>query len=254
MIRRFVLLLLLLSLHSNCFSQKTLNEYTHVVVPAQYEFMDQIDKYQLSSMSIFLFKKYGFNAYLEKEVPRYLEPCNGLRASLDRNSGMIYTTLTVILSDCNEKIVYQSESGRSKIKHFTKVHQDALRKAFASIQRLQVKQIQPSEKVTSIDSTDTKDIEQTKVSSKEEGSLPNVEYSTYRLDGTLCVLRKTDEGYMVYKEYENKDLVYRGKVVLGIDQHIFYDHNNVEYQASFDSSGNLLVKNDIGSGFFKAQN
>ena len=55
------------------------------------------------------------------------------------NSNMFSTKLTIELSDCKNTVVMTSEEGKSRIKDFKKGHQDALRKAFQSIQTMDYK-------------------------------------------------------------------------------------------------------------------
>src|SRR5690606_16166126 len=48
--------------------------------------------------------------------------------------------LQVVLKDCNANEIYRSQEGKSKYKEYDKTYQDALRKAFKSIEALGIKQ------------------------------------------------------------------------------------------------------------------
>ena len=62
----------------NSYSQKSLNDYTYVVISEQFEFQNEKDKYQLNSLTKFLFNKYGFHAFFNAEVPVNVKRCDGL--------------------------------------------------------------------------------------------------------------------------------------------------------------------------------
>ena len=47
--------------------QSKINNYKYVIVPSKFEFLKKKDQYQTSSLTKFLFEKYGFNAYLDSD-------------------------------------------------------------------------------------------------------------------------------------------------------------------------------------------
>jgi len=125
---------------SNSFTQKSLNDYKYVVVPLQYNFLSEKDQFQLNSLTKFLFKKYGFNAYFNNEIPDNYKRCEGLWSNLEKSSGFIYTKISVILEDCNGEEVFGSVEGKSKLKEYKKAYHEAVRKSFISISSLKVNQ------------------------------------------------------------------------------------------------------------------
>ncbi|MGM0392581.1 MAG: hypothetical protein ACQEQB_12580, partial [Bacteroidota bacterium] len=63
-----------------------LNSYKYVIVPEEYNFTEEPDKFQLNSLTKFLFDKYGFEAYLEnEELPEDLKSnrCKALFADVE---------------------------------------------------------------------------------------------------------------------------------------------------------------------------
>lgn len=127
---------------SNVFAQKDLNNYKYVIVPNNYDFLKQKDQYQLNSLTQFLFNKYGFKAIMEGEgYPDDLKfnRCLALKADVNKGSGMFKTKLAISLKDCNDKLVYTSGSGESREKEFKTAYNEALRKAFLSIEALNYK-------------------------------------------------------------------------------------------------------------------
>lgn len=116
-----------------------LNSYKYVIVPEEYDFTKEPDKFQLNSLTKFLFDKYGFEAYLEnEELPEDIKRnrCKALFADVENESSLFVTKLVVVLKDCQNKKVFVSEEGRSREKDFKIAYQEALRDAFESIAAL----------------------------------------------------------------------------------------------------------------------
>ena len=124
------------------FSQESLSDYSFVVVPEKYDFVSEVDKYQLNSLTKFLFNKHGFNAYFDREMPD-VRRCDGLWAKVEGRPAMIRTKVVIILNDCTGKEVFRSEVGTSKLKEYSKTYTAALRNAFLSIEELGVQQKEP---------------------------------------------------------------------------------------------------------------
>lgn len=141
--KRVFSILILIICVSKSFSQNELNSYKYVIVPNSYDFLKGAeDKYQLNSLTKFLFEKYGFEAMLEdEEYPKDLlsNPCLAVSADVINQSKMFMTKLIVELKDCHNKVVFTSLEGKSKEKEFKKTYQEALRKAFVSIEVLDYK-------------------------------------------------------------------------------------------------------------------
>ncbi len=139
MLRRFFIPLIALIMSYSVNSQ-SLNTYKYVVVPDSYDFLKgEKDRYQLNSLTQFLFKKYGFTAILKGEpFPEDLENegCNALYANVNNASSMFTIKLAVELKDCKNTIVFTSQPGRSKSKEFKKGYQEALRAAFMDVKKL----------------------------------------------------------------------------------------------------------------------
>ena len=60
-------LLLILLFSTSVFAQKSINQYKYVIVPQKFDFVKKPDQYKTSSLTKFLFNKYGFTAFLEDE-------------------------------------------------------------------------------------------------------------------------------------------------------------------------------------------
>lgn len=121
------------------FAQNSLNAYKYVIVPDKYDTFKEVDKYQLNSLTKFLFKKYGFQTLDKREsFPSEVinNPCLAVTAKLNNVSNMFTTKLSMDLIDCYNKVVYTSDIGKSKIKEYKPSFQEALRNAFVSIKEL----------------------------------------------------------------------------------------------------------------------
>src|SRR5690606_22772405 len=110
-----------------------------VVVPERFEFLKTKDRYQINSMMKFYFEKSGFNAYLADSAPN-ANRCDGLYADLEELKALFGTKLQLVLKDCNDNEIYRGQEGRSKYKEYDKSYQDALRKAFVSLEAMRVHQ------------------------------------------------------------------------------------------------------------------
>ncbi len=121
------------------FAQNSLNAYKYVIVPDKFDNFIEVDKYQLNSLTEFLFKKYGFQTLNKREsFPSEVinNPCLAVTAKLNNVSNMFTTKLSVDLIDCYNKVVYTSDIGKSKIKEYKPSFHEALRNAFVSIKEL----------------------------------------------------------------------------------------------------------------------
>lgn len=121
---------------------QSVNQYEYVVVPTEFKFLNEPDKYQLNSLTDFLFEKYGFTSFLaNEELPgNYGEnPCKGLLADVNDNSGLLRTKLEIVLKDCRGKVIFVSEEGISRSKEYKTAYHEALREAFKSVAALNYK-------------------------------------------------------------------------------------------------------------------
>jgi len=137
---KLLLSLLLAIFWGSSMISQSVNDYKYVIIPEKFDILKEKDQYQMNSLTTFLFKKYGFDAYLAKSDNLPLDytrnGCNALYADVVENSGMLRTKLQVKLLDCNDAVVFISEEGSSKLKEFRKSYHEALRRAFESIEEL----------------------------------------------------------------------------------------------------------------------
>jgi hypothetical protein len=249
-----VAIFLFISVISKSFSQTSLSDYSYVVVSEQFEFQKDKDKYQLNSLTKFLFNKYGFHAYFDREVPLNVLRCDGLWAEAEGTPGFIYTKVQLVLRDCTGEEVFRTNYGNSKVKDYKNAYYESLREAFEDIIELNVNQKEI--KVVDIETTSDPQIlsENTKqlavVESTIEKSiklnLPSNKYTSYSYMGKTFLLRKTAIGYTLYQELidADDDLLLIGKVDVKGSEINFKNAKDKTVDAFFDEFDNLI----IGSG------
>ncbi|PQJ22982.1 hypothetical protein [Tenacibaculum sp. SG-28] len=142
------ILSVLLFLVWNGYGQKTINNYKYIIIPKQFNFVNKPDKYQTSSLTKFLFNKYGFTAFIESDnLPPDLvqNRCIALYVDILEDSGMFKTKNTIQLKDCYGEIIFISKVGESREKEYKKAYNEAIRDAFSSIKTLGYQYTIPSQ-------------------------------------------------------------------------------------------------------------
>ncbi len=136
---KFFSMLIALIVVSNVYSQSSLNDYKYVIVPNKFDFLKENDQYQMNSLTVFLFEKYGFTALKEGSTypsDIYTNRCLALNSEVTKASSLFKTKLIVKLKDCNGKVVYTSQEGISREKEYKKSYIEALRSAFKSFETI----------------------------------------------------------------------------------------------------------------------
>ncbi|WP_296150593.1 hypothetical protein [uncultured Flavobacterium sp.] len=128
-------LLLFLSISFFASAQKSLNDYQYVIVPVKFEFLKEENKYRLNTITKFNLQKIGFIAFYENEnLPQEAKDrCNLLFATVEEESGFLMTRLALVLKDCQNRIVFKSELGKSRSKEYKIAYPEALNDAFESL-------------------------------------------------------------------------------------------------------------------------
>ncbi|MFT5103155.1 MAG: hypothetical protein ACI86C_000806 [Candidatus Latescibacterota bacterium] len=128
MIQKLLVVFFCLMMLPKGISQIEVPEFSYIIVPEKFDFLKGKDTYQLNSLTKFLLKKNGFKAAFSSELSS-IDPCNVLWADLEVDDGLIYTKMSLILTDCNGAEVARSKQGKSKQKDYKKAHQEAVRVA-----------------------------------------------------------------------------------------------------------------------------
>jgi hypothetical protein len=135
-----IVLFFALLLAGNSFAQSAnINSYKYVVIPERFDFFKEPNKYNLNSLTKMAFEKYGFTVlYSNEQMPPdiALNRCGALYGDLLNGSGMLTTTVSIVLKDCSGKVLFTSEKGKSKEKDYKKAYYEATREAAASLASL----------------------------------------------------------------------------------------------------------------------
>ncbi|WP_298422363.1 hypothetical protein [uncultured Kordia sp.] len=133
--KRFLAVIIFLFITASGFSQK-LDSYKYVVIPYEFEFLKKHDKYRVNSLMRFLFKSEGFGVLYDSETfPQDLtdDRCLALYLDLEDDSGMFVTKTKIILKDCSNQVILESEEGTSRTKAYEKAYNESVRNSFESI-------------------------------------------------------------------------------------------------------------------------
>ncbi|MGM5470526.1 hypothetical protein ACS386_09635 [Flavobacteriaceae bacterium LMO-SS05] len=147
-----LIILLIVGLQIKGFAQNNINNYKYVIVPLSYNFIEGQDRYDLNSLTKFLFNKYGYSAFLQnEELPSDLKNnrCLAMLVNVEKEKGFLRTKLRIDLLDCNNNLIMSSRVGNSNEKAFDKAYTLALRDAFETFQFANY-QYEPSHKITSV--------------------------------------------------------------------------------------------------------
>ena len=263
---------LFMGIISKSFSQKSLSDYSYVIVSEQFEFQQEKDQYQLNSLTKFLFNKYGFHAYFDREVPLNVFRCDGLWAEAEGTPGFIITKVQLVLRDCTGEVISRTNYGKSKVKDYKKAYYESVRNAFNDIIKLNVNQKDievvdidiTTDSQNSTDNTKNLSVVETSIIAtnfikgkplkKVEPTiektitlnLPLNKYTNYNYMGTVFLLRKTAIGYTLYQELidADDDLLLIGKITVKGSDINFKNEKDKTVEVFFDESNNLI----IGSG------
>ncbi len=257
----FIVLFFTVWITPKCISQKSLSDYSYVIVSEQFEFQKEKDKYELNSLTKFLFNKYGFHAYFDREVPSNVNRCDGLWVEAEGTPGFIYTKAQLVIRDCNGFEVYRTIFGKSKVKDYKGAYYECVREAFEEIKNLEIqqKEISNSENVLASKTNETDNVKNTsetkivsipienpntKLQVTSTENIPANKYTNYSNSGKSYLLRKTSKGFNLYQEVENidDDLQLVGKLTITPTSINFIDVDNKELLAYFDASKNLIIE------------
>jgi hypothetical protein len=134
-----LLLFLLLAMTATA-QDSNFNQYKYVIVNSKFDFVKNVDGYQTSSLTKFLFNKMGFVTFLDnEEFPNDLaiNRCNALYADVKDDSGMLVTKSYIEIKDCRGRLLFTSLTGTSRSKEYIKAYRGAIRKAFESVAKIE---------------------------------------------------------------------------------------------------------------------
>jgi hypothetical protein len=249
--KQFLLVLVVLVGLSNLgLAQKSLSDYSFVVVPDTFDFLSTDNQYQLNDMTKYYFDKNGFNAYYFNELPR-VDNCDGLWADVESIAGFTRTKIIIVLKDCKGNEVYRGEEGASKQKDYRKSYQDALRNAFNTFETLNIRQVAGVVRKDITVKNNQEKMQVVKDKTKEEAVKASVppqnKFNSYTHNAISYLLKKSNSGYDLYEESGNSEsgLVLKGTILQSENGYngILFE---TQYHCSFSENKDLLLVREDG--------
>lgn len=167
MFRSFLTILFVCISINHTRSQSDLDQFKYFIVPTYFNGFDSADKYQLNSLTYFLFEKNNFEVLKEtdsKPLDLSKNPCiGGLLRLVKHKGGMFKTKVSFDIIDCNNEVVFKSDIGESREKDFKTAYHEALRNTFECINNedydysTKIHSVQNSEITTHITDTNIQD-------------------------------------------------------------------------------------------------
>jgi hypothetical protein len=244
-------------------ASQSVNDYKYVFVPNHYEWAKEVDKYQINSLTTFLFKKYGFEAFqglgnLPKNID--INSCDLLTADVEEKASLFRTELKVVLKDCNDKIVFTSQKGSSKLKEFKPAYHEALRRAFKSVKELQytytgnntVDSMQATKQPSGNTSAPLQEEESLAKIPDEVVAVPEkTETAVADRKPTTVVATNSDQEVLEVDHYRSTDSVYRLDISVG--SMIFYEGSKVigKITSRAAASYQIVTSEFSGKGYFQ---
>ncbi len=142
-----IVLLLVFGFCIQGFSQ-VLNKYQYVVVPTKFDFMKVENEHRLNTIVKNKLEKMGFIAYYENNIPLEVaqKSCEILKVDLVKGGTFVWTKMNLIFKDCQGKVVFQSDEGKSKDKDFKIAYTECTDQIFESLFALKYKFEEAQEK------------------------------------------------------------------------------------------------------------
>ncbi|GLU43829.1 hypothetical protein [Allomuricauda sp. NBRC 101325] len=130
-----VLFILIFALGISGFAHAQLNKYKYIIVPKKFDAFKEVNEYQTSTLIKYYFAENGFNVVYDDALPIDLagNRCAGLLADVIDESGMFSTKIFISLKDCQNKEVFRTSEGKSKLKDFGPAYKEAIQEAFVSV-------------------------------------------------------------------------------------------------------------------------
>lgn len=242
------ILLIALFITTASFAQKTINNYKYVLVPTKFDFVKGNDKYQISSLTKFLFNKYGFTAFLEDEkLPEETvnNRCLALTGLVRDDSSMFTTKSIIELRDCYNKVIFTSKVGKSKEKDYKKAYHEAIRNAFKSVQALKykytpVKEVAlDKEEVVAPSTSTVKMVKSKVVKTNVEKATGNVLYAQPIANGYQLVNTKPEVVFQALKTNVKDVFVIKDK------NGILYKNGNSWFAEYYTNDGKIIEEYQV---------
>jgi hypothetical protein len=127
------ILIIAMFLSSISFAQEN---YKYIIVPAQFSFLKEVNKYGLNELSKSFFQSEGFEVYYDNDkLPEELAKnrCMALYANALESNNMFVTKIHFELKDCTNTVLLKSELATTKEKDYRVAYLLTFREALSSL-------------------------------------------------------------------------------------------------------------------------
>jgi len=136
--------LILLLLASVSFGQ--VSHYKYAIVASKFKAQKSAGQYGLNELAKQFMLKNGFQVFLDNEpLPAEVaaDNCKTMFVDVKQENNMFWTKLQVVITDCRKQVIFTSALGESKEKDLRLANNQALRMAFRSLDKPELR-YQPS--------------------------------------------------------------------------------------------------------------
>lgn len=203
------------------YGQHQINNYKYIIVNNRFDFVNDVDGYQTSSLTKFLFNKFGYTAFLNSDnLPEGFnkDRCTALFVNIKTDPSFFKTKIIIELRNCSNLLIYKSKVGESREKDYKKAYHEAIRDAFkdkilVSYKYTKNKVPEASQKVIKKDSIlQLKTKKQIKLSDINSGQKKApVVYAKVNKDGYLLVNELSKMTFKVLKTKRENVFIIKNK-------------------------------------------
>ena len=227
-----------------------IENYQFVIVADKFDFVKNVDQYQTSSLTKFLFKKKGFKVFLSNEkYPDELinNKCLALFVSVKNESSMFSIKNSIEVKDCFNTTVYSSKVGKSLHKEYKKGYHDAIRKAFNTMTDFVYNYNATLPKSKTEIKKQTEELEKSKPIQKDIITVIDKKESSNTINvSNLLTAKNTNRGYALFNTKDK--LVFKllkteltDVFIIEGKNGIFYKKNNI-WKADYYNKGLFISK------------
>lgn len=115
---------------------QSLKDYQYVIVPTKFTDFDRENQYRLNTITKNNLEKMGFVTYYENSnIPNEIlnRQCDILKVEVVKDNKFIWKKVYVTFTNCQGKLIHQSELGKTKEKDLKLAYPEALEEAFQSL-------------------------------------------------------------------------------------------------------------------------
>lgn len=206
MTQRLLVILVFLATSWQAFTQSSLEDYSHLVVPKQFEFTKGKDAFRLNTLTRYRLRQMGFNAVWEEELPDTATRCDVAYVDAESSGGFINTKVNILVRDCNNMTVFYSHTGTSKEKVYEVAYREAFEEALESFIMIEeetanvVSVVEIEEKINEAPKVDV-DVEMEVDVESTESEVPKESAdSKERYTSGAYQITKMENTYILYKD------------------------------------------------------